>query len=159
VLSVIRRFHGVKMPRVRQALDFLRGHFQTPRPLLHPSFFTDGKSLFIERLGNVVNLSEGGQMEMKRLLEAYLKRVKRDESGVPLKLFPFSTSEVDASKPVSIDPRVQFGKPCIAGTRIPTAIIAERHEAGDTVEQLAEDYERSPEEIERAILYERARAA
>jgi uncharacterized protein (DUF433 family) len=54
------------------------------------------------------------------------------------------------------DPRVQFGKPCLAGTRIPTSIIAERHGAGDSVEVLAEDYERSPQEIEAALRYERS---
>jgi uncharacterized protein (DUF433 family) len=59
---------------------------------------------------------------------------------------------------VVINPRIRFGQPCIAGTRIPTAIIRERFEAGDSQEELAEDYGRRKEEIEEALRYE-SRAA
>jgi uncharacterized protein (DUF433 family) len=124
---------------------------------------TDGQSLFAEEFGEVVNLSDGGQIEMKKLLGAYLKRIERERSGMPRRLFPFAAAGADAKddspKPVVIDPRIQFGTPCIVGTGIPTAIIAERFEAGDSIEQLAEDYERSPQEIEAAIRYEQASAA
>ena len=66
-------------------------------------------------------------MAMKRVLEMYLDRIAWDDCGVPIRLYPFTRTNVERSpKLVSIDPRIRFGKPCIAGTRIPTAIIAER---------------------------------
>ena len=67
-----------------------------------------------------------------------------------------STGSLEAESPefISIDPRVRFGKPCISGTRIPTAIILERHQAGDSIDLLAKDYGRNGEEIEEAIRYE-----
>jgi uncharacterized protein (DUF433 family) len=120
---------------------------------------TDGKSLFIEQYGEVVNISTEGQMEMKVLLDAYLKRIKWDEKGIPIRLFPFTREEYDkAPSFVSIDPRIRSGKPCISGTGIPTSIIAERREAGDSIALLAKDYGRSQEEIAEAIRYE-SRAA
>jgi uncharacterized protein (DUF433 family) len=39
----------------------------------------------------------------------------------------------------------------LAGTGIPTAIVAERYKAGESIDELAEDYGRSRKEIEEAI--------
>ena len=50
-----------------------------------------------------------------------------------------------------IDPRVSFGRPSIIGTGIPTSIIAERYKAGESVEDLADDYGLQPLQIQEAI--------
>ncbi len=57
---------------------------------------------------------------------------------------------------VVIDPRVSFGRSVLAGTGIPTAIIAERYKAGESVDALADDYGRKRVEIEEAIRCELA---
>lgn len=157
ILSSIRRTHNVKLDAIRRAVKYLHEEFGTEHPLLDDQMQTDGKSLFVQRYGQLVNASEHGQTEMEHLLELYLKRVERDGSGFPIRLFPFSTQggEIEAApKIISIDPSVRFGKPCIAGTGIPTRIITERYFAGDQVSLLAEDYGRSIQEIEEAIRYE-----
>ncbi len=116
---------------------------------------TDGKELFIDTYGNLVNVSRDGQMEMKGVMAVYLKRIERDRTGLPARLFPFSRERHEKSpRIISIDPRIHFGKPCIRGTRIPTSIIAERYVAGDSISLLAGDYDRQTEEIEEAIRYE-----
>jgi excisionase family DNA binding protein len=46
--------------------------------------------------------------------------------------------------PIMIDPHVSFGRPTIAGTGIPIAIVASRFRAGESVSAIAEDY-RLPE--------------
>jgi uncharacterized protein (DUF433 family) len=121
---------------------------------------TDGKALFIEHYGQLIDASADGQRVMKQFLEIYLNRIERDNQGIPVRLFPFTRGRIEESpRLISIDPGIRFGKPCIAGTSIPTAIIADRHEAGDSIKLLAEDYERSPEEIEEAIRYERRAAS
>ena len=48
----------------------------------------------------------------------------------------------------------RFGKPSTSGTRIPTAILSERHQAGDSIDLLAKDYGHNAEEIVEAIWYE-----
>lgn len=42
---------------------------------------------------------------------------------------------------ISCDPRIQFGAPCVAGTRITAETIAEMVWAGDSVDSLADAYE------------------
>jgi uncharacterized protein (DUF433 family) len=58
-----------------------------------------------------------------------------------------------------IDPEVAFGRPVLASTGIPTAIIADRLKAGESVNELASDYGRSQEEIIDAIRCELPSAA
>jgi uncharacterized protein (DUF433 family) len=51
---------------------------------------------------------------------------------------------------------IGFGKPVIAGTGISTAIIASRFNARESIAGLAEEYGRTPQEIEEAVRWERS---
>ena len=55
-----------------------------------------------------------------------------------------------------IDPRVSFGRPVIAGTGIPTAVLAEQFKAGDTVPVLAKESGADEEAVWDAIRCELA---
>jgi uncharacterized protein (DUF433 family) len=155
VLGSIRRAHQVELPAVRQAIDYLRKQFRSDHPLLEKEMLTDGKDLFIEHYEDLVNISRQGQMEMKAIMADYLKRIEWDARGIAIRLFPFTRERYrESPEIISIDPRIRFGKPCISGTRIPTSILVERHQAGDSILLLAKDYGRKPEEIEEAIRYE-----
>jgi uncharacterized protein (DUF433 family) len=144
---------------LRKAIDFMKNRFATEHPLLEHEFKTDGSSLFIEQYGELVNVSEQGQIQMKRVLDAYLERIAWADH-LPIKLYPLTREVVDESPAfVAIDPRVRSGKPCISGTAIPTSIIAERYRAGDSAKLLTGDYERSEPEIEEALRYEWRQAA
>jgi len=55
-----------------------------------------------------------------------------------------------------IDPRIQFGRPILVGSAIPTAVIAQRYKAGESIQGLAGDYDRPRLEIEEAIRCELA---
>jgi len=161
VLSAIRRTHRVDMSAVRRAIAYLRSQLQVSRPLADQQMATDGKDLFVERYGRLVNISRGGQLEMKSLVEVFLARIDRNPLGVPIRLFPFTRPRIEESpKSVVMDPRIQFGRPCIAGTGIPTSVIAERYMLGDSIAELAEDYAQKTLDIEEALRYElEARAA
>ncbi len=160
ILSSIRRVHQVKPKAVRRAIRYLREKYRPEHPLLAQQMLTDGKSLFIEQYGELVDISAEGQLRMKSVLDAYLKRIEWDESGIPIRLFPFSRSRIEQSPQlIVIDPRIRSGKPCIAGSAIPTNIIAERYKAGDSLKLLVKDYGRSEEEIEEALRYESGAAA
>ena len=60
------------------------------------------------------------------------------------------------SRTVVIDARIAFGRPVIERRGIGTAIIVERINAGESVEDVALDYDLQPYEVEDAILYEQA---
>jgi uncharacterized protein (DUF433 family) len=72
---------------------------------------------------------------------------------MPIKLYPFTRRAVTAHepKPVEIDPRIAFGRPVLAGRAVPTAVLADRFKAGDSLADLAEDYDTSTQTIEEAI--------
>jgi uncharacterized protein (DUF433 family) len=62
----------------------------------------------------------------------------------------------DRDRLIASDPRIFGGQPVIAGTRIPVRTVAERLDAGDTIDVLAEDYPHvEPRAFEVAALYAR----
>lgn len=159
VLAAIRREHAVPMQRVRLAVDFMNRRLGVPNPLASLQMLTDGRELLIEAYEQFVNVSRGGQLEMRDFVQAYLDRVEHDARG-PVRLYPFSRKHVlEDPRSISIDPRVQFGRPCLIGTGIPTAEIADRCKAGESIASLANDYGRSEQQIEEAIRYELPLAA
>ena len=152
VLDAIRREHQIALDKVRMALNYLSKQLPSLHPLADRQFETDGMDLFIQKVDELINLSQNGQLAMRAVLEAHLHRIERDKAGIPIKLYPF-TRKRDPKEPraVVIDPRISFGRPVLAGTGIATAVIAERYKAGESMDELAEDYGRKRLEIEEAI--------
>jgi uncharacterized protein (DUF433 family) len=161
VLTAIRRRHNVALPTIRRGLDYLVRKLDAKRPLLEQQFATNGVDLFVDRLGEIINISRDGQIEMADLIRAYLARIDRDAKGLPIKLYPFMRAQPPREQPktVVIDPLVSFGRPVIAGTGIPTAVLAEQFKAGDTVPLLAKEYGAEEEAVWDAIRCELALAA
>lgn len=152
VLDAIRRAHGIALWRVRKAIDYLKKQLDSRHPLAEQRFVTDKVDLFVEMFGQLVNISQEGQLAIKELIEAHLRRIERDCFGLPIRLYPFTRQrKPDEPKIIVIDPHISFGRPVLAGTGIATTIIAQRYKAGESIEELAEDYGRSRSEIEEAI--------
>jgi len=157
VLLAIRQRHGVPMQTVRPSLDFVRERLGHERPLLTASFATDGVSLFVDHLGSLINASQDGQAELREALEAFLERIERDEHGLAARLFPFTRAYRkgrEQPRLVLIDPEVSFGRPVLVDTRVPTAEVHDRFQAGDPWEDLAEDFGIGMRQIQEALRYE-----
>jgi uncharacterized protein (DUF433 family) len=113
---------------------------------------TDGHDLFVRYYAQLINVSREGQLAMAEVLDAYLRRVDWDETGFAIRLYPFTRKrELEEPKAIVIDPEVSFGKPVLVGTGVPTATVAERYKAGESVEELAADYDLKRDHIEEAI--------
>lgn len=152
VLRAIRKHHKIQLDKVRIALDYIDEQFQVSHPLARERFRTDGVDLFIERYGSLINASKCGQTDMKDAFNAHLERIEPDDTGLAIKLYPFTRShEEDNPRIVVIDPRIAFGRLAIADTGIATSILAERYQAGDSIEDLAYDYDCDRLKIEEAI--------
>jgi uncharacterized protein (DUF433 family) len=94
---------------------------------------------------------------MRKVLEAHLRRVDWDADRLPFRLFPFVYPDgADSERAIAIDPRVAFGRPIVQRVGVATETIARRLDAGEGVQALAEDYSLTPDEIERAVIFERA---
>lgn len=157
VLDAIRREYHVGLPAVRRATAYLRDELGSEHPLAEQKFETDGKDLFIRKLGELIAVSNAGQKVMPEILDAYLKRIEWDVHGLAARLYPFTRQRSLAQpKVILIDPRVSFGRPVLAGTGIRTELIAERYKAGDSIDQLAQDYGRGRADIEEAVRCELA---
>jgi len=161
VLVAIRRQHHVPLPKVRQALAYVGKKLGTQRPLAESEFQTDGVDLFLDKLGSLINVTREGQTEMADVIRDHLRRIERDAQGIPVRLFLFTRKDQfrDQASPVVIDPQVAFGRPVLSGRSVPTAVLADRFKAGDTMTQLAEDYDTSTQNIEEALRCELERKA
>jgi len=152
VLDAIRRQHQIRLPKIRQALRYLRQHFPSKHALAEQKFETNGLDLFIQRYGQLINISQSGQLAMRSLLEAHLQRIERDSQGVAIRLYPFTRKRLpDEPRLVVLDPYMTFGRPALTSSGIATAMIAERYKAGESVDEIADDYGRDRLEIEEAI--------
>ncbi len=152
VLDAIRREHGVQLQKVRDAVCYMQKRMNVEHPLAFQAMVTDGVDLFVRRYAELINVSRDGQLAMGAILNAYLRRVDWDETGFAIRLYPFTRKrELDEPRVVVIDPEVSFGKPVLVGTGIPTSTVAERYKAGESVDDLAEDYDLERAKIEEAI--------
>ena len=160
VLDAIRREHNIPLPDVRVALDYVKKQFGSKHPLADHKFQTDGVALFLSRFEKLIAVSEAGQLAMKEMLAAHLRRVEHDATGLATRLYPFTRKrQLDEPKVIVIDPWISFGRPTIAGTGIATGIIAERYKAGESVAELARDYGCQRGHVEEAVRCELALAA
>src|SRR5438105_5770796 len=161
VLNSIREYH--RLPEIRRALTFVERNLEVDRPLVRKVFQTDGVSLFVEHLGKLLNVSQEGQVAMREVLAAHLRRLDFDAEGLAERLYPFTRSgahgglELDDPRFVVFAPRIAFGRLVIAGTGIPTAVLAERFAAGDVSDELAADYGIERRVVEEAVRCETLR--
>ncbi len=160
VVRALQNDHGFALKELRQAVDYAERELELDHLLLRKELCFDAGQLFLDRYGKLINLSASGQLAMRQVLQAHLKRVSWDAGPFPVRLHPFvSSTPTDAqlaAMPIAIDPRISFGRPVVLSGGISTATIAARIDACETVEALAADYGLTIAEIEQAVLYERA---
>ena len=132
---------GLPPERVYDAIADIIPEINLPYPLAQQKFQTDGVPLLFDSLLEHRAISAQKQQEMREVIKTYLDRIERDEVGLPLRLFLFTRRPgPEDPKTVAINPHISFGRPVLTGTGIPTAILAERYKAGDSIDELAEDY-------------------
>ena len=156
VLRSLRTEHGVSLNDVREAIRYAEKQLRIDRLLLSKQLSTDAGRLFLDRYGELINLSASGQLAIRSAFEQHLRRIEWDLQ-LPVRLYPFVSSSAEtADKPIAIDPAIAFGRPIIARKAVSTSAIADRIDAGESPQELAEDYGLQVAEIEQAVLYERA---
>lgn len=157
VLRALRTTHAVPLRHIRPAIAYAEKSLGIRRLLLSPELHTAAGEIFIDHLGQLVNLSKSGQLYIKQILFAYLQRVERDRHAIPIRLYPFvNPASEPESRVVVIDPLVSFGRPTVSGSGILTAVLVQRIDSGESVESLAEDYGLSVDQVNAAVLFERA---
>lgn len=157
VLRSLRTEHGVSVKELRRALSFAEKSLGIDRLLLRPELRTSAGRVFLDRYGQLIDLTASGQLAMRRMFDEHLNRIEWDSSRFPIRLYPFlSTTGPSNEHPIVIDPRIAFGRPVVASRGIATLTIAERVDAGESVNDIAADYDLAQSDIEQAVVYERA---
>lgn len=152
VLSSMRVQHGVSLSKIRRAISYLKSRYKSDHPLVEFAFQTNGIDLFVDEIGSLTNVSRYGQTGMRAVLELYLSRIERDDSGLPIRLYPFTQNKVETDpRIIVIDPNVSFGRPMIRRTGVTTTAVAERFKSGESIKSLAEDFGADIGDIEAAI--------
>lgn len=159
VLRALRTTHGAELKAIRSAVGYAERELGIERLLLSGELMTDRRSVFLDRYGQLINLSHSGQLAMRVMLEAHLERVDRDDARLPRRLYPFVRLDFDGGpKHIAIDPVVGFGRPIVRSRGVSTRAIVDRIDAGETPREVATDYGLKIDEVEEAVVYERAAA-
>lgn len=142
------------LQRVRAGVERLRDKYPNSKhPLLEEELRTASgyRDLFVTTVaGDVENISRGGQLEFRGLLKKFLSRIDLDSKGRPIQLRPYHFSHV------VINHRVSGGRPVIAGTGILVEMVASRVRAGESVSQIAHEYQISTADVRDALRYSSA---
>ena len=139
------RVAGVSWSEIRRTNRWLRDEMGVERPFATELLWLGQGQLFSEWTRQLVSASRHGQMALD-LLWQYLIPVHGlmfdEASGLASSWEPFEG--------IVLEPRVQFGAPCIKGTRIPTRAVAGMIEAGDAESWVADAYGLSLDEVQAA---------
>jgi uncharacterized protein (DUF433 family) len=150
VIGKLRK-RNFSLKRIRQINAYCRLYLQVPRPLVTQKFKVAGQSIFLEEDFDVlVDVGrEAGMLAWREVLEPFLEDVEY-ENELARRWWPLGRDHK-----VVVDPDYGFGLPIIEGVGVRTEIIAERREAGDSIEEITYDFGVTPDQIEDALLWEK----
>lgn len=146
---------GVRPHAIQRAESHLQSRFGLRRPFASTSVFTDGVDVLYEEDPLVVDQITAANRDGQEVLRPAIDLALRDirwESGVAVAWDPYPGLEGHAL--VTIDPRVQFGEPCVTGTRIPTAALWGQVRSGRGLAEVATDYSVSLQTVQAAVEFE-----
>lgn len=139
---------GVSLPHLREALARLSKMSETEYPFAW-RFVQVAGAHFLEDLHRFIRQKEEGA----KLKWGVIDRVGWEATGIWPKVIwqRFDQFEYEyevalrwfprgKAKPIVIDPRISFGAPIVLSTGVATWVIKERYQAGETLEELEEDF-------------------
>ena len=144
----------VSLQRIRRARDYARQQFHSEYPFAEYVWQTDGKHLLADlqqieedtEIGRLIVADEAGQLAWQPALE---KRFKQFDYEHSLAIIWHVEGQ---ESPIIIDPRIAFGAPTVRG--LPTWVVKGRWLAGETVQEIQEDFRIEPQYIRDALAFE-----
>lgn len=144
---------GIKLKDIAAARAYVSEKLKSDYPFAEYRFKSNGRDLWLDyrefepkaESGRVVAANRGGQMAWEEII-GQLEQFEYDD-GIALRWHLCGKSS-----PIIIDPRVSFGSPSVSG--IPTWALRDRWIAGDTVDEIADDYELLGSFVEQALEFE-----
>jgi len=152
VVSSFRKA-GVSLKKIRAAREYVSKQLEKDHPFAHHSFKTDGKELWMDYAQfeadagdrTLLKATEKGQLAWTDIIGKLQEFEYEDELATKWYL---EGRESD----IAIDPRIQFGAPAING--IATWIFRGRWDAGESIEDIADDFGMPNSSIMQALKFE-----
>lgn len=148
-IIVVMRSRNIKLREIREAENFLRKEFGLEFPFASKPLWTYGSHIYIEFEEHLLNASKYGQKAMN-FLRKWLTKVEVDMT--------FDRHDLASSwllhSGVRIDPKIQFGEPCIDGTRVPTSALSNTVKSGDSIDVVAKSFGLSLAQVHNALQWE-----
>ncbi len=152
VIAALRSF-GMTWQRIHLAEKFLRKETGYRRPFAVKQVWTDTANIFANLNPNVLlAASQHGQIAIPQLLGKYLQPVgdmtfdHQDHVLVAATWSPHND--------VTLNPCIQYGEPCITGTRMRTRILAEMINGGDSPSYVEKAFNLTESQINHGIEWE-----
>jgi len=143
------RAKGMKHREIIVAEKVLKKWYGCEYPFANYQFWTaPPRDIFIKEEDLFLSASRHLQAAMD-FFEEYLQ----PHHNMTFDIFGISASW-RPHESILLDPQIQYGEPCIEGTRVPTQVIWSFNQAGDSVENLAFLYGIQQSRIEDAINWE-----
>ena len=148
----LMRAAGYTWKQIYTSEDWVRHATGADRPFATKRFWLALREIYTEHEGRLLAASLGGQYPFVDLIEDHLVPVAGltfDKEGLA------DSWTVQPSDQITMRPNVQFGAPCIRGTRIPTQTVWEMNEGGDSAAFIARVYDLEVRQVEEAIEWEK----
>lgn len=151
VIALLRAA-GVSFKKIKDAEKTLRERTGYPRPFATEEIWTAHSHIFAEFRDYIYAASKFGRIAMDFIREDL----------IPVHGLTFSRRVASSWAPypdIRLVPNIQFGQPCIDGTRIPTRALMGMARAGDSMEFLAYSYRIDMSRVRHAIEWEESLVA
>lgn len=154
VLSAFRE-SGVPMQRIRPALQLIKDEMGLEHALASKRLYTDGVEILynygqanheVAKDMDSLVVVRSGQRVLNEVIADYLKQIEFDTDGYARLVHAprYRNSGVD----VVVDPTRGFGQPIIAKTAARVVDIVSRIRAGDGINDVADDFGLTSDEVE-----------
>ena len=157
------RIAGFSLQHIRGVHKYLVNRTEYPRPFALRDLWVSETEIFTDMEGYFISATRRGQVAMEFIRE-WLYRLRRTlPDTLDLSFRKQNGNEIAcawmAYQCVLLDPLVQFGTPCIRGTRIPTKSVRYMFLGGDAPTAIARDYGVPLSDVECALEWEEKLAA
>lgn len=155
-IVVIGRFraHGFSLPQVRHIVTNCRSLLGIERPLTSLTFKVSGREVFVQTGQQLLEVGKRrGEQAWEKILRPFLEELDYGETFAR-RWWPLGKGE-----PIVVDPAFGFGQPVIADTGVRVEIIAELFAAGESIDEIAEDFGIARKQVEAALRFDQQRRA
>jgi uncharacterized protein (DUF433 family) len=141
-VAVVAEFRkaGITLAKIREAREYVSKQLRSEYPFADYKFKSDGRELWINYeeveassgSGKLLQVTKKGQLTWSDII-GRLDEFEYEPNGIVV-----SWHVAGISSPIIIDPRVAFGAPSVSG--IPTWVIKGRWDAGEAIDEIADDF-------------------